>query len=219
MWLKKGFVMLCTTQTHIPRHAPVEKFVLLRGKVLFGKGLSDIQRLQDSISQYGLLSPIIAVKQAGKLVVLDGRKRLAALKRLAFEGKLPRSLTQIPYLLVNEMKSKQSTAPAIMANPDLYQKIVAQRESEQSMEDIADQFQLSRQCVRDILALSRLAPTIREAFFSKVIHFDQALAYAALPSHAAQIGQLKRLGPFASAEAILEQRKTPQKSISFALAA
>ena len=62
--------------------APVDMFTTLRPRLLIGGLLQDIKSMQASIRRFGLLSPIVVSRQEGRLVVVDGRKRLAAIKRL-----------------------------------------------------------------------------------------------------------------------------------------
>lgn len=196
--------MLSTTYTPIPYHAPVEEFSLLRSMLLCGKRLRDIRTLQDSITRYGLLSPILATKRAGKLVVVDGRKRLAAIKRLSFEGRLPRSLVKIPYLLITDTAAIERRAPMILSNSDLYDALITRFQAGSTVSDLTEHFRVSHQCVRDILTLSRLHALIRAAFFNKIINFSQARAFAALPNPEAQLVCFNQLGPFAKPGDILD---------------
>ncbi|MGB6319140.1 MAG: ParB/RepB/Spo0J family partition protein [Litorimonas sp.] len=187
----------------IPYHAPVDEFVLLRGRVLAGQRLMDVQALQGSIARFGLLSPIVAVRRAGRLVVVDGRKRLAAIRRLAFEGRLPRSLVRIPYLLTTDQGRQGRLVPRLVANRSLFETVLARHERGESVPAIASALCVTRRCIRDVLSLGRLAPSVREAFFRGVIDFDQAQAFAALPDPDEQNRRFARLGPFASVRAIL----------------
>lgn len=197
--------MLCTAQTQILRHAPVDRFQLLRGRLLTGNRLRDVKALQDSIIRFGLLSPIVAIDRAGHFIVVDGRKRIAAIRRLAFEGRLPRSLTRIPYLLTDEMTAAERRVPILVSNRDLFAAVLNQFHVGASVTEMADRFCISHQCVRDILSLSRLDPIVRAAFFRRVINFSQARAYAALPDRRAQVMRLRELGPFAMPKRILEE--------------
>ena len=197
--------MVCTVNTDMPNYAPVDSFELLRGKVLCGSTLQAVKRLQENIVRYGLLSPIVAIERAGQLVVVDGRKRLAAIRRLSFEGRLPRSLVKIPYILVSEMRPSQRRGAIIMASEGLFKALCQSFQRTRSIQAISEEFQISDQCVRDILSLSRLAPTVRDAVFKAVISFGQAKAYAALPSQSLQTKTLARLGPFAKPQQIIDQ--------------
>lgn len=195
--------MLFTTYAQLPSHAPVDNFSLLRNKVLCGKRLRDVRALQDSIMRYGLLSPIIAMKQSGRLVVVDGRKRLAAIKRLQFEGRLPPSLTTIPYLLASDIRTTERRAPLILANAELYAAVAGRFRAGATVDALTAIFNISHQCARDLLTLSRLTPRIRAAFFSKRLNFPQARAFAAIPDPRDQARLFDQLSALATPNDIL----------------
>ncbi|WP_298916017.1 ParB/RepB/Spo0J family partition protein [uncultured Algimonas sp.] len=179
-------------------------FDLLRSKALFGDSLREIQALQNSISRFGLLTPVIAIRRAGRLIVVDGRKRLTALKRMAFDGKLPRSLSQVPFLLINDLSQADRRAPRLVANADLFALVQRRWKNGQDLDALATDLNVSRQCVRDILLLDRLAPSVRNAFFDRTIDFAQARAFAAVPDQAEQLRRFRHLGPTALPDQILQ---------------
>lgn len=209
-------MMLSTTHTPIPSHAPVEEFSLLRTRVLCGKPLRDIRTLQESIARYGLLTPIIIIERGSKLIVVDGRKRLAAIKRLRFEGRLPRSLSTVPYLIACDIDPIERRAPILVSNATLYAALVDRFEAGTSVQSLTEHFRISHQCVRDVLTLSRLAHPLRTAFFNKMISFAQVCAFAALPDHKDQVAQFRRLGPFATPSDILERQGQPAQGRALA---
>lgn len=194
--------MLYTDALNCPHYAPVDKFDMLRGQVLAGRRLNEIDTLQRSISRFGLLSPIIAIQRAGRLIVVDGRKRLSAIRRLAFQGLLPRSLAHVPYRLVKDMRAAGRQSPPLVASQALYAAVTQCHADGVSLDDIAAQFQVSRQCVRDVLTLSRLHPRLRKAFYARLIDFAQAQAYATLPDIKEQRRRFRALGPFAAPSTI-----------------
>jgi hypothetical protein len=195
--------MLFTTYAQAPCHAPVESFSLLRGRILCGKRLRDVQALQESIVIYGLLSPIIVMKQAEQLIVVDGRKRLAAIKRLQFKGRLPPSFRTIPYLLATDLRTTERPAPLILANEGLYDAVIERFQAGEDVDALTTLFSVSHQCVRDILTLSRLTPRIRAAFFNKTLSFPQARAFAALPAPCDQDFLFNKLSSLATPNDIL----------------
>jgi len=89
--------------------APVDMFTTLRPRLLIGELLQDIKSIQASIAKFGLLSPIVVTRSDDRLIIIDGRKRLAAIRRLAFMGRLPRSLVNIPYIEVQDAKHMNSS--------------------------------------------------------------------------------------------------------------
>jgi len=188
--------------SHI-KTAPVDMFITLRHGPLIGRKLSDIKAMQTSISKYGLLSPIIISRMSGKLVVLDGRKRLAAIRRLDFMGRLPRSLVNIPYIEIGKVSPERS--PRFLSNRDLYVTVTEMFRDKQDIAQIAAELFLTRDCVKQILTLCRLSPLLRRAFFDGNISLDCAKAYAAFPSQKAQTRTFMSLGPFACVDEILDQ--------------
>ena len=205
--------MLCTSDTQNIQHATVDEFSQLRRPVLCGARLKDIRSLQESIARYGLLSPIIIVKRGPEMIVVDGRKRLSAILRLAFLGRLPLSLVRIPYMIASNVESRRS---ALMNNRELYEAVAKQARDGRMIDDIATDVHLSRQCIRNILALSRLDPILRDAFFRKLLTLPQALAFAAIPDTYRQLRQLRRLGLFASASDILACENDRQEAPAIA---
>ena len=188
--------------SHI-KTAPVDMFTTLRPRLLIGRLLQDIKAVQASISRFGLLSPIVVSRTEGRLVVIDGRKRLAAIRRLEFMGRLPRSLVNIPYIELQDSRQVAADAPALMSNRDLYVTVTDMFQSHQDLDQIAAELYLSRKCVKQVLTLSLLSPRLRKAFFDRTIDFGGAKAYAALPDHGLQERAFIALGPFADEKAIL----------------
>lgn len=187
--------------------APVDMFTTLRSRLFLGPMLRDVKAIQASISRFGLLSPIVISRANGRLVVIDGRKRLAAIRRLEFLGRLPRSLVNIPYVELEEIRKNPAKTPGLMSNRDLYTTVTELFKQDQSVDQIAADLFLSRSCIRQILTLAHLSPRLRRAFFDRTINFDRARAYAALPKHSQQDRAFMTLGPFADGQAILDHLK------------
>ncbi len=184
--------------------APVDKFTFVRPRILVGTLLQDVKAIQNSILRFGLLSPIVVRAHKGRLIVVDGRKRLAAIRRLRFAGQLPRSLVNIPYIELKDFRAIKTATPALMSNRDLYTTVTHAFWEGNSEAQIADDLYLSRHCVRQILTLSHLSPRLRTLFFERVINFEQARNYAVEPRHVLQNSVFDALGPFAKADDICE---------------
>lgn len=199
--------------------APVNMFTTLRSRPLIGGLLKEIKAMQASITRYGLLSPILVSRSNGRLVVVDGRKRLAAIKRLEFMGRLPRSLVNIPFIEIQELPKTHAQTPALMSNRDLYVTVIDMFRETQDVHHIATELFLTRAVVKHILTLSRLSPRIRRAFFDRTIGFHSAKAYAAVPNHARQLQAFMALGPFALADTILDYFSKPKAAIPLRRAA
>lgn len=183
--------------------APVDMFTTLRPRMFVGQLLQDIKSIQASIARFGLLSPIVVTRSEDRLIVIDGRKRMAAIRRLAFMGRLPRSLVNIPYIEVQNVKRGASDAPALMSNRDLFVTVANMFRETHDVDKIATDLYLCRKIVKQVLTLGCLSPSLRKAFFDRIIDFAQAKAYAALPHHSAQETAFLALGPFAEEQAIL----------------
>ena len=192
--------------------APVNMFTTLGPRLYVGPLLQDIKAVQASILRFGLLSPIIVSRSEGRLVILDGRKRLAAIRRLEFMGRLPRSLVNIPYIEVKDAREAVSDAPPLMSNRDLFTTVTRLFKQNQDIGQIASELYLSRKCIKQVLTLTRLSARLRRAFFDRIIDFNRATAYAALPKHTVQDRTFMALGPFAKADAILKYAAAPRVS-------
>lgn len=190
--------------------APVNMFTTLRPRLYQGQLLQEIKTMQASISKYGLLSPIVVSKANERLVVVDGRRRLAAIRRLEFLGYLPRSLVNTPYIEVQDLSTTPVQTPVLMSNRDLYMVVVAMFRETQDVAHIASELFLTGEIVRQILTLARLSPRIRRAFFDRTINFGSARAYTAIPRHALQDRIFMALGPFAEEQAILDYIRKPK---------
>lgn len=195
--------------------APVDMFTTLRSRLLVGKRLQDIKAVQASIARFGLLSPIVITRSEGRLIVVDGRKRLAAIRRLDFMGQLPRSLVNIPYIEIDEARQAVAETPRLMSNRDLYETVTNLFKIDQDISVIASKLYLSHKCVKQVLTLARLSPRLRRIFFDRTIDLSQAIAYATIPQHDIQNRRFMALGPFATAQEILKSAKplcpvTPQ---------
>lgn len=183
--------------------APLGDFTLLRGQVLCGRRLRQVRALQDSILRFGLLAPLTAVRSGGSLVVVDGRLRLAALRRLAFQGRLPAELREVPFRVASRTEA-QAPARRALSNAALYNAVLDRFQQGDALDVIAERFQVSRECVRDVLSLSRLDEAVRRSLFEQLIGVSQALAFAAIPERRVQRRVLLKLGPFATPRAIAE---------------
>lgn len=172
-------------------------------RILFGERLQDIKQIQSSIATHGLLNPLIVMRQGKKLIVIDGKKRLAALRRMKFTGNLPRSLVNVPYIIVDNDKSHPMPSMSLLTNREKFEEVVDLRQKGQGLMEIATQLYISKQCVKDLLSVTRLSPRLRQAYFGGSLSIEQARAFATLPNMDTQDHLLIALGPFANAPDIL----------------
>ena len=185
---------------HAIMRAPLSQFRSTTPHVLFGQRLTRVKAMACSIQQHGLLSPLLVSRHNGRFIVIDGRLRLAALRRLRFQRALPRNLETIPYVL-NETSSVHSIS--LLSARDLYSQITALKSKGHDIATISQKLFLPSHTIGDVLSVTRLSPTLKQAFFNERLTLGQVKAFAALPHHDAQDRLLGILGPFASVDTIM----------------
>ena len=173
-------------------------------RILFGERLKEVQQIQKSIARHGLLDPLIVMQRGKRLILVDGKKRLAALRRMRFQGELPRSLVKVPYILVDQQREYDLSVMGLLSNRERFEEISRLRKQGKSLMEIASELYITKQCVKDLLCVARLSPRLRQAYFGGTISIDQARAFATLPCADSQDALLIALGPFANAPDILE---------------
>jgi len=172
-------------------------------RILFGERLKDVQQIQLSISKHGLLNPITVMPREKKLVVIDGKKRIAALRRMRFAGTLPRSLVRIPYIIVDQDTAQILPHLSLLTNREKFEEVLNLHQKGFGLMEIATTLYISKQCVKDLLNISRLSLRLQRAYFGGDLSINQARAFATLPNREAQDSLLIALGPFANAPDIL----------------
>ena len=122
--------------------APLELFRSPIPQILWGDLLEDVKRLSRSILKDGLLNPLTTAEDETHLVVIDGRKRLAALRRLQFASRLPTELETIPYMPFEkkcaQSKSLRSDKLSLLDNAEQYFRVKAARRSGRTVFQIAE---------------------------------------------------------------------------------
>lgn len=181
------------------RTAKISEFRAPTPKILFGERLAEITDLETSIAAYGLLKPLKVCRASNKLVVIDGRKRLTALRRMRFKNTLPRSLTAVPYVMSTE------PVPHIQSAQQQYISLIQLENSGVSRADAAEKLCLSAPEHRALRSIDRLSDYLKNAFLKGAITAEQARAFATIPNHNSQERLLMYLGPFASPEEILRR--------------
>jgi hypothetical protein len=144
------------------------------------------------------------MQRGGKLVIVDGKKRLAALRRLRFAGELPRSLVNVPYILIDQKAKYERGVMSLLSNQERFEEVIKLRRKGLGLMEIAGELYVSKQCVKDLLSIALLSPRLRQAYFGGTISTQQARAFASLPNADSQDQLLIALGPFADAPEILK---------------
>lgn len=178
------------------RTAKISEFRAPAPKLLFGERLKAITELEDSIAKHGLMTPLKVTRSAGKLIVMDGRKRLCALRRMWFKNTLPRGLINIPYVLTHE------PAAHVLSAQEQYSEMASLQNGGKTPQEITVALCINLPRLHALQSIDRLSPRLKTAFMSQIISLDQAEAFAALPWPEAQDSLLLSVGPFASARDI-----------------
>ena len=188
-----------------PCRADIAEFDYPEPSVLTGETLAELQRLTASIAELGLLSPVIVSRDSytGRLRVIDGIKRLIAIRRLRFAGRLPRSLDTVPFILAEDTGRTQTSPLTLLSPIEQVEQVEALVAEGFPTEAIAAKLYASADLVRDLQGVARLSDKLRNAYFGGHISLDQARAFATLPNPDSQDALLLALGPFAGAPEIL----------------
>ena len=181
------------------RTAKLQAFHGSRSPILFGDTLKSILQIEASISKNGLMRPLKVTRSDGKLIVIDGHKRLIALRRLKFKNKLPRSLVNIPYVL--EMQE----AAHLMSDQERYSEMNELSKAGLSASQIAAQLCTDIADIHALEVIDRLSPRLIKAFKNRVITLAQAHAFGSIGWHEAQDSLLLNVGPSASVAEILSK--------------
>ena len=168
---------------------------------VFGKAKPrDLSRLRQSIEQDGLLYPLVVIKEGAKYLVVDGKKRLNVIRKLAKSKLHSRSSAKVPCLVqdANNIKPIVARRPMLLTGPELAHEIIIAAQSRVSYATIAQRFECDIDVVEDCVSLTKLHPELLMHFNNKAISLEQAAAFATIENMKAQYDLLHQLGPFVS---------------------
>ena len=178
-------------------------------KAPFGFSIAErkgIEEMCRQIVSFGLLNPLIVKREKGRFVIVDGKKRFQAIKKLAKMNKLPRSLNKIPCVVKDdEIVIKLSPEkPLLLSEQDLVHEILTQDAKGQTYREISRSLECSEKVITQARSLCRLHSKLMLAFMNNTITLAQAAALSTLPNKDAQWDLLMQLGPFATEPQIIE---------------
>jgi uncharacterized ParB-like nuclease family protein len=158
----------------------------------------DIEALSQDIAAIGLLNPLIVMKDKGRYVIIDGKKRFQAIKKLTRRKMLPRTLHKVPCIVTDGISLSQlkSPKPILLSDQDLVDSLVRAIKSGETVEEASHKYQCSTEIARKALSLESLHVKLKQAFISGTINLEQAAAFATLPNPKSQWNLLIQLGPF-----------------------
>ncbi|SHO65853.1 chromosome partitioning protein, ParB family [Pseudoxanthobacter soli DSM 19599] len=129
---------------------------------------AEIAALAESIVHHGLIQPLTVTVIDGRTYVVDGNRRLAALRRLQGEQRLYQDEAAPCVLQSQQLAGEISLAANVMRLPlhpaDQYEAFRALADDGQSEADIAARFGLDTRAVRRTLALGRLHPVVLDGW-------------------------------------------------------
>lgn len=178
---------------------------LPKAKMAFVKSKADIHRLAKRILRDGLLNPIWVKKSASGFIVVDGGKRLAAMKLLQKAGCLPRSLSRIPCVITDAplAETPDFGRPTLKTDAELADAIMTASKSGHSAAQIASRYDCQQQTIGYALSLPRLHAQILDYFQSGHLNLEQAAAFATIENTDSQWRLLQELGPFTHAKDVI----------------
>lgn len=150
----------------------------------------DFFQLRESISEVGLLQPLLVRPAADDWEVVDGNNRLQALRDLrATEAPcLVRDLSDAEILRIQVSANEVRCPTALL---DLSRRLwrIVKDDKEMTLTALAHQLSRSPYWVRDVLNLQRLCPEAKLALERKEITLEEAIDLAKLPA-TIQVSQL-----------------------------
>jgi len=176
-----------------------------------------IAALAESIARVGLLQnlTVIAAPDGKGYEVVAGGRRLAALKRLAKERRIAKTL-EIPCLLVSKDAARttsltENVQREAMHPADQFDAFAALVAEGRSIEDIAADFAVTPLVVQRRLKLANISPRLMADYRADAVSLDQLMALAITEDHAAQEAAFYDAPTWQRSPYSLRQRLTAQE--------
>lgn len=160
---------------------------------------ADVRELAALIASQGLLQNLVGYLDGeGKVAIVAGERRRNAIVLNIEEGLLPEDFLT-PVLLITEAEAiavslAENSGRKDMHHADLSLAILALKNAEASVADIAVCFGLDELVVRRRLRLADLSPVIFNHYRNNEMSFEQVIAYTLVEDHAQQEAALAVVG-------------------------
>lgn len=166
----------------------------------------NIDEMCKRITSVGLLNPLTVSKEKGRYIIIDGKKRYCAIKKLARTNRLPRTLNKVPCVLKDNIPllTRSQEKPLLLSEQDLAHQILRAEARGASYPEICALLDCSETVITRARSLKHLHPKLMLAFINNVITLAQAAAFSTLPNQAAQWALLSKLGPFVTEPQIID---------------
>jgi len=104
-----------------------------------GRAKANTLWLARSIFKDGLLNPLVVTKQGNKFTVLDGKKRLAIIRKMAKSKSLSKSIAKVPCIVqeTSSLAPVVNRRPALLSGPELAHQVILEAQSARSLASIA----------------------------------------------------------------------------------
>lgn len=186
-----------TTTISVPLDKLVPGHQAKGGSINSRKAEAPVDGLTHSITTHGLLVPLLVrrAEDGESFYVLDGNRRLAALRKLAGPA-FPDAVPCIEFAEGNalELSAVINVDREELHPVDRFEVFAALVQAGATVEDLAKRYGIKVAAVRQALALGRMAPEVREAWRAGKIEDDVAEAFTVTTDHKAQAAALKKAG-------------------------
>lgn len=164
----------------------MDKLKSVRDAILTGEMLAEVKAIEASLRQHGLQVPLSVIEKEDEFLVVDGKKRLAALRRLAFNGDSADLTSNVDISICRDGISAPEGISDFVRRPKFFRVVSGLRQQGVPVAEIVSLFGISFQCVRDLTTLGQVHDKIRDSFFAGAMRFDELQAFAAIPDKSRQ---------------------------------
>jgi len=171
----------------------------------------NLESLKSSIQEVGLLNPLVVIKHNSKYLVLDGKKRLEAMRQLKKSRHYMRSLQKVPCIMDYPAAKGR---PLLMRAPELASAVITDVKGGQSMAAVAQKYDCKLADICEAMTFKTLHPEVLKYFNNETITWEQAAALATIANPDAQLNLLMQLGPFVSNKEIIAAVRQGQTVIN-----
>lgn len=142
-----------------------------------------LDELASSIEAHGLLSSLVVAREeeTGHMVVIAGKRRLAALNKLAEEGKIANDFIVSCQLAEGnpaELSLAENTVREQMHPADEFEAFRDLIDAGETIPAVAERFGIEQRVVQKRLKLARVSPAVIEAFREGDLNLEQVMAFS-----------------------------------------
>ncbi len=197
---------------------PLKQLSSTDGLKLFSRKPSQsISHIKNSIFKDGLLNPLVVTQQEKNYQVIDGKKRLNAIKWIAKYNRLSQGSKKIPCVFHEENHSSITSAnrPALLSCQELAHAILRDVDLGASSSSVALRYECATSVIEDALSLRKLHPKLLQHFNNQNLTLEQAAAFATFDNTEAQLRLFEQLGQFVTNQEIMSKIRTGSNVIEF----